>query len=125
MENDNQYGNPVPTFQQTDIPQLKALTDEAFSTGLASVIMAGFPVASIIAIFKGRKAQTLAKEAEDMASAYGFSAGGKNVAAKVMGIVGKIDGIVCTAFYGAMTLMFVVRVLFMLAVLLIGILSNS
>lgn len=107
MDNANQYTNPVvPTFQQTEIPQLRELTDEAFSTGLASVIMAGFPVASIFAIFKGRKAQSLAKEAEDMATAYGFPAGGKNTAAKIMGIVGKISGIVNTALYAFLELYF-------------------
>lgn len=117
MENVNQYGNPVPTFQQTEVPQLKALAEEAFSNGLAAVIMAEFPVASIFAIFKGRKAQKLAKEAENMAAGYGISAGGKNVAAKVMGIVGKISGIVNTALYAFLALYFVFYMLFMIVML--------
>lgn len=105
MENANQYANPtVPAFHQTEVPQLKELTEKAFSNGLAAVIMAEFPVASIFAIFKGHKAQKLAREAEDLAQSYGRFAGGKNVAAKVMGIVGKISGIVNTALYAFLTL---------------------
>lgn len=118
MENANQYANPtVPAFHQTEVPQLKELTENAFSNGLAAVIMAEFPVASIFAIFKGHKAQKLAREAENMAAGYGLSAGGKNVAAKVMGIVGKISGIVNTALYAFLALYFVFYMLFMIVML--------
>lgn len=123
MENVNQYGNPVPTFQQTEVPQLKVLAEEAFSNGLAAVIMAEFPVASIFAIIKGCKAQKLAKEAENMAAGYGISAGGKNVAAKIMGIVGKISGIVNTALYAFLALYFACYALIM-ALVFMGILGS-
>lgn len=101
MENANQYANPtVPTFHQTEVPHLKELTENAFSNGLASVIMAEFPVASIFAIFKGHKAQKLAREAEELGARYGIGGGGKATAGKIMGKIGKIVGIVLTAFWG-------------------------
>lgn len=87
-----------PAYQQP-IPQLKELGDSAFGKGLAAAIMAEFPVTSIIAIIMGSKAQNLAAQAEAMAARYGVSAGGKCIAGKIMGKIGKIMGIVLTVFY--------------------------
>ncbi len=88
---------PMP--RPEDVPGLPNLVESAFSTGLAATIMAQFPVASIIAIFKGRQAGKLVTDAENLAAQYGTKAGGKKIAAKVLSKVGFISGIYYTALW--------------------------
>lgn len=78
---------------------LDAMVNEAFSKGLTAAICAWFPVASIIAIAKGSKGLKKLAEAKNLAEQSGVSLSGKNIAARVLGMVGKIGGIVMTAFY--------------------------
>lgn len=78
---------------------LAQLIDSAFGKALASVIMAEFPIASIIAIFMGRKATSLIAEADKLAAQTGLKASGKRIAAKIMSIVGFIAGIVNSVMY--------------------------
>ena len=78
---------------------LALIVDNAFAKGLASVIMAQFPIASLISIFLARNASSLVAEAEKIAADTGLNAGGKNTAAKVMGIVGFWIGIGYCAFW--------------------------
>ena len=73
--------------------------DAAFGKTLASVIMAWWPVTSIIAIILGAIGLKNVNKAEEIATNYGVSAGGKKVAAKIMGKIGLIGGIVMTAFW--------------------------
>ena len=94
MEHTNTYSN-----SGVGMAQVEGLVKSAFSKGLASVIMAEMPVASIIAIFMGNKALKLADSANALAAQYGISAGGKCVAAKVLGEIGKIVGIVMTILW--------------------------
>lgn len=80
-------------------PELNTCVESAFSKSLAATIMAWFPICSIIAIFFGSAGLKLADRANEMASYYGCSAGGKNIAAKVLGRIGQISGIAMTVFY--------------------------
>lgn len=89
--------NPAPTW--TD-PEVEARIDAAFGKSLAATIMAGFPVASIIAIFFGNTGLNMVDEAKRLAAQRGAKPGGKNIAATVLGKIGKIAGIVMTAFWG-------------------------
>ena len=73
--------------------------DSSFGNTLASVIMAWWPVTSIIAIILGSIGLKSVNRAEELEANYGVSAGGKKVAAKIMGKIGPIGGIVMTAFW--------------------------
>ena len=78
---------------------LDAMVDESFSSGLTATICAWFPVASIIAIAKGSKGLKKLAEAKGLAQQYGINISGKNIAARILGMIGKIGGIVMTVFY--------------------------
>ena len=94
-----------PVFTQTaeshsgSNPEVDACAESAFGKSLAAAIMAWFPVCSIIAIILGSGGLKMVKRANELAAHYGVSAGGKTIAAKVLGIVGKIAGIVMTVIY--------------------------
>ncbi len=95
--------NAYQQNQQIDgssIPAIATLVDGAFARNLAATIMGWFPIASIIAIVLSFKGLNMVKEANALAANYGVEAGGKNVAAKVLGIIGKIVGIVYTCIWG-------------------------
>ncbi len=101
------YGSQQPTTyaqtsQNTTVtpPDLASCVDSAFGKSLAATIMAWFPICSILSIIFGSMGLKLVKKAEQMAAYYGVSAGGKKIAAKILGKIGKISGIVMTAFYG-------------------------
>lgn len=94
-----------PVFAQTVEPQKESNSEveecagSAFGKSLAAAIMAWFPICSIIAIILGSGGLKRVKRANELAAHYGVSAGGKNVAAKILGMVGKIAGIVMTVIY--------------------------
>ncbi len=92
--------NDAPDSTPVRDPRIDEYAGTAFGKGLAATIMAWFPVASIIAIITGSKALSAAKAAKELAENCGTSAGGKCVAAKILGKIGKIGGIVMTAFWG-------------------------
>lgn len=95
---DNTY--ELTAFQdETTDAQLHTLVDNAFSKSLGSVIMAQFPIASIIAIFSGKKASKMVAQIDELAAQTGKNPGGKRMAAKIMSLVGLISGIYYTAFY--------------------------
>ena len=73
--------------------------NSSFKKGLAALIMASFPVTSIISIFMGSGAIKRSKRASELASQYGVSAGGKSIAGKIMGIIGLIEGIFMTIWW--------------------------
>ena len=101
---ENNYGQyqpgPSPYYQPvvTD-PQVESLIDSAFGKSLAATIMCGFPIASIIAIILGSAGLNLVDEAKRLAAQRGAKPGGKNVAATVLGKIGKIVGIVMTVWW--------------------------
>lgn len=99
------YGEQPPVYGQApqpsyEIPEVTDCVNSAFGKGLAAVIMAGFPIVSILAIIFGSMALKLVNKANNIAAYYRVSAGGKNIAAKVLAKIGKIVGIVMTCFYG-------------------------
>ena len=93
--------------------EARGYADAAFGKTLASVILTGFPVGSIIAIILGAIGLKAVKRAEEIAANYGVSAGGKKVAAKIMGKIGLISGIVMTGVWTFYTiwLIFVVALM--------------
>lgn len=105
-ENNNNYNapgtNPVPPAYYAapaSDPAVDALVDSAFGKGLAATIMCGFPIASIIAIVMGSMGLGLVEQAKTLAAQRGVKPGGKNVAANVLGKIGKIAGIVMTCWW--------------------------
>ena len=117
-EFNTQYGadsrEPLPTMDFTEHPpvfeqasyadpaqqaEVEEVVSGAFSKGLASVIMAWFPFVSILAIIFGIISKRQVKKANDLAARYGISAGGRNIAAKVMSTIGIIAGSVMTGFW--------------------------
>jgi len=90
---------PYPPYAATD-PEVDACVETAFSKALAATIMCSFPVASIIAIAFGNTALNLVERAKAMATHRGVRLSGKNIAATVLGKIGKITGIVMTIFWG-------------------------
>ena len=101
------YQQPMyqqPVYQQPPqdmyTREIGECADSAFGKGLAATIMAWFPVTSIIAIILGSGSVNLVEKAQELAARCGISAGGKCVAAKILGKIGKIGGIVMTIFWG-------------------------
>lgn len=99
-----QAQNPSPEFD----PAVDSYVDAAFSKSLAATIMCGFPVASIIAISFGSAGLDLVENAKRLAATRGVKTSGKIVAATVLGKIGKIAGIVMTAFWGFYLLMLII-----------------
>ena len=95
----------TPIVPEADT-ELKEKVELAFSTGLAAAIMSEFPVASILAIFKGKKGKKLVAEIDSITEKTGQSAGAKRMLAKIFSIVGFINGIVCTAMYAFLAVYF-------------------
>ena len=95
-------GNTVPVAPVVvpSVDQMVAeISDKAFDKALASAILSGFPIGSIIAIVMGSQALGLVDHAKQLAEPYGIFGGGKYIAARVLALVGKICGIVMTVIY--------------------------
>lgn len=90
--------NPQPQ-KQPAFPQIVALTNSAFAKGLAAAIMCSFPIASIVAIILGFGAKSTATQASNLAAQYNCEYPGKGVAAKILGLIGGIAGIVMTVIW--------------------------
>ena len=80
--------------------QIAELAGSAFGKGLAAVIIGELPIGSIISIALGSKAVKLSQKANELAASCGKRAGGKNIAAKILGNIGKYVGIAMTIFWG-------------------------
>ena len=102
------YSAQQPVYTQTTesrpkvIPEVEECVNAAFGKALASAILGAIvamPICTIIAIFLGNSALESVKKANEMAAYYGVSAGGKAIATKVLGMVGKISGIAMTVFW--------------------------
>ena len=102
-------------LQQQDALKVQELVDSAFGKGLASTIMAWFPIASIIAIFIAAASKRASKEAVRLATALGIEVGGKNIAAKILNTIGLISGIVMTCFWGLYFFIFLIAIMSALA----------
>lgn len=88
--------------------EVKQLANKAWPKCLASAIMCWFPILSYIAMFMGFAGFSKAKKAGKLAEQYGISAGGRNVASKVLGLVGGIAGIVYSFIYTLYIVYFVI-----------------
>lgn len=90
--------------------QIQGLSKSAFGKGLASVIMSAFPILCFVAIFLGGSAVSQSKSASALALQNGVSAGGKCVAARILGIIGLILGILMTLFWVLYIIIIVVAI---------------
>ena len=99
--------------------QLDAQEKSAFIKSLAAIIMAWFPITSIIAVFLGLKAGKLAKQTEELANQVGAKFSGKIKAAKILGMIGWIAGLVCSIVWGIVALI----ILCYIAVIVVAITS--
>lgn len=93
VKNDSSCGEPMRD------PQIDVLAGSGFGKALAAVIMAWFPITSIISIILGAIGLKAVNKARALAENCGVSAGGKTVAGKIMGLIGLIGGIFMTAIY--------------------------
>ncbi len=87
--------------------EIDSLSGPAFGKALASVIMSWYPVTSIIGLILASSALKKVKKANALAERCGISAGGKIIAAKIMGTIGKISGIVMTVFWSLYILLII------------------
>ena len=108
MDNNNyqpQYQQPqYQQPQQSNLlpAEIQQSINAAFSKALAATIMAEFPIASIIAIFFGNNALKEVNSLIDICRSMGIRLPGKLVAARILALVGKIGGIVCTCIYAGL-----------------------
>ena len=91
--------------------EVKSLANSAFGKCLAAVILAWWPIGSVIAIILGAIGLKAAKKATALAEANNVSAGGKNIAAKITGKIGLIGGIVMTVFWFFYILIFALAII--------------
>lgn len=99
---------PQDDLLQTEEVNFQEAVENAFSTGLAAAIMSEFPVASIMAIFRGQKGKKLVAEIDAITEQTGKSGGAKRLLAKIFSIYGFINGIVCTALYAFLGIYFTI-----------------
>ena len=96
------YPGYTPVVEQPrpqNYSQVTESANSAFGKGLAATIMAEFPVTSVVSIFLGAAGLKKVKQTDEMAAYYGIKAPGKNIAAKVLSMIGLIAGIAMTAFW--------------------------
>lgn len=73
---------------------------KAFGNGLASIILCEFPIASIVAIVLGSKAVRSVDNLKNVCgSRSDLSLNKKSIPARILGLIGKIVGIVMTVVY--------------------------
>lgn len=94
---------PQPDFLPPDIQQM---VDSVFGKALAATIMCEFPIASIIAIFFGNNALKEIITLMDICKSMGIRLPGKLIAGRILALVGKISGIVCTCIYGGLAVFY-------------------
>lgn len=99
---------PQDDLLQTGEVNFQEAVENAFSTGLGAAIMSEFPVASIMAIFRGQKGKKLVAEIDAITEQTGKSGGAKRLLAKIFSIYGFINGIVCTALYAILGIYFTI-----------------
>ena len=86
-----QYGQVQPGVT----PESQALSKSILGFGIAAVICAWFPIASILGIIFGSIAKGRAKTFD----LNGYPTNGRRVAGKVLGIIGLVGGIIMTVYY--------------------------
>ena len=103
----------APAAPERD-PMIDTLAGEAFSKGLASVILSQFPIASIIGLVMGSKGLKSANMARDLANAQGVKGGGKYMVGRILSTVGKFMSLFYTIFwalYGVLMVLYVALII--------------
>lgn len=123
IENTNTALQPVQTqnpsvpadIQQGSLAATEnySMVNSAFVKGLVAAILSSLPIGSIVAIFLGSASTKLVAKLRDHAAANGIKPSGKNIAAKILGLVGKIEGIVMTVYWA---IFFVIYVIWLIVV---------
>ncbi|MBQ5883458.1 MAG: hypothetical protein IIW72_02920 [Clostridia bacterium] len=90
---------PTEDLSKKTNPEVDAIAESAFSKSLIAVILAWFPICSIVSIFMGMSGLNLAKQANSMATDYGVRVSGKARTAKMLGTIGFAAGIIETITY--------------------------
>lgn len=98
-------------MQYMDKKMIQNLADSAFSNGLASAIMAWFPVTSIIAIVLSGVSKRYVKEADRLGKALGIEVSGKKTAGSILSNVGRIAGIIMTCIWGVYFFMLFIAIM--------------
>ncbi len=95
-------------------PMIDVFAGQAFSKGLASVILSQFPIASIIGLVMGSKGLKSANMARDLANAQGVKGGGKYMVGRILSTVGKFTSLFYTVFwalYGVFMVLYVALII--------------
>lgn len=87
-----QYGQPV---QQAATPESQSLAKGILGFGIAAIVCAWIPIASILGIIFGAIAKGRAKTYDAM----NYPSNGMRVTGKVLGLIGFIAGIIMTVYY--------------------------
>lgn len=109
----------VPAEVQQNSPaetENYSMVNSAFVKGLVATILASLPIGSIIAIFLGSASTKLVAKLRDHAAANGIKPSGKNIAAKILGMVGKIEGIVMTVVWAYYFILIIFWMILMITV---------
>ncbi|MBQ5883457.1 MAG: hypothetical protein IIW72_02915 [Clostridia bacterium] len=94
-----------PNFVQEQAPNQEALEELqkyanlALGKSIPAVIMSQFPILSLIAISMGDEAVVLADTAITLANEHKISIGAKAIVAKILGMVGKYNGALCSLIW--------------------------
>ncbi len=115
---------PVVTVFDTVRSQIQSIANSAFGKALAAAIIAEMPIGSIIAIIMGSKALRQVEGAYALGAQYGVCVGGKCIAAKVLGKVGKIAGIAMTAFWAVYFLWIILYIIIYIFIIGIAVAGN-
>lgn len=101
-----QYATSEPAKTNVLPQDVQQRIDNIFGKALASAIMSEFPIASIIAIFFGNNALKEVVALIDICRSMSIRLPGKLVAARILAIVGKVGGIVCTCIYAGLSVFY-------------------
>ena len=99
------FQEQAPVFIQEEAPNQEALDELqkyanlALGKSIPAVIMSEFPILSLFAISMGDEAVELADEAIRLARAHKISIGAKAIIAKILGMVGKYNGALCSLIW--------------------------
>ena len=114
------YQQPMyqqPAVQRETPPEIAKKADSAFTKALIATIICELPIGSIIAIFLSIASRIPLREAQRLAELHGVSAGGKAVAAKILGIISLILSIVSTVIYALYSIYIVLYIFIFFAAL--------
>lgn len=126
MDNNNyqpMYEQPKQTPYST--PQdVQQKTDHFFSQALAATIMSVFPIASIIALIKGKAILPEIVDYIASCTALGITIPGKLKTAKILATVGKFAGLGFTIYYGISFAFLAIYFIFAFCIFFLGFMGS-